>query len=412
MSCSTLLFCIIIMLRRATSVFARRCVPVAAKNAPMHSPLNTSRLYSTKVEKTITKNNTTNYYRTIMNCIVITDPGSVDPDDIFTLLLLPTIKNLNILGVIATHHYKTKRAQLVKLLLPNIKVHTGTGIEYSDNFSEQDRASFLSSNEMFPKIFGYPKSVLRTEKLWFPDFMRAYYEYFGKETLHTQEIEKTPGPEFLANELMKHSPTNKLKVICIAPMHDLAQIDANLFANMDLFVMGGGFDEPTDSTISVPKAGYNWGICPKVTRSVLQKLNASNTTMTLVSSELVRRKNAIIPLDTYNQWLIYAEKDSCSLMTKAIMKDWLYCNKGNKLTQHKNLCDVLTLFLAVGNSYKTAKVHTTIDDSRGGTSYLDTKDLITMKYDKNGNTNLVVDYDETVNKQMVEQLEKALFTHR
>ena len=35
--------------------------------------------------------------------VLITDPGSVDPDDILTLALMTSFDHINIKGVIATH---------------------------------------------------------------------------------------------------------------------------------------------------------------------------------------------------------------------------------------------------------------------------------------------------------------------
>ena len=55
--------------------------------------------------------------------------------------------------------------------------------------------------------------------------------------------------------------------------------------------------------------------------------------MNLVSSNLVRRKNMSIDMDIYNKWMNLL--DNSSKITKAIFKDWYYCNKGNKLQSHK-----------------------------------------------------------------------------
>jgi len=53
--------------------------------------------------------------------ILITDVGSVDPDDVLTLALLSSMgDDFNIRGVIATHHYPYLRAKLTKLILSEL----------------------------------------------------------------------------------------------------------------------------------------------------------------------------------------------------------------------------------------------------------------------------------------------------
>ena len=104
--------------------------------------------------------------------VIITDIGAVDPDDTFAIIMLPVLakmSNFNIKGIITTHIYPTRKAKLLKLLLTeiglgHIPVYVGAGVEYSATPNEKDRSDWLGSNELFPELFGYPKSVCTTEK--------------------------------------------------------------------------------------------------------------------------------------------------------------------------------------------------------------------------------------------------------
>lgn len=352
--------------------------------------------------------------------VIITDLGSVDPDDIFSLLLSSKLDNINIKGIIATHHFPEKRAKLVKLMFnelnkKDIKVYKGNGIPWTIKYDESSYQKFHSENSKFPDFFGYPiGATLEGQRVWFPNFMRAYNEEYGTKCINNIKIEDMTGHEFLLKILGNYSPDNKLIVICLAPMHDLVDIPINLYKNMNIWAMGGGFEELNDDSINVVKAGYNWGICPEITQKVLDNLNKSNTTLNLVSSAIVRRLNVHIDIDIYNKWLHKYENDEISKLTKSIFKDWLYCNKGNKLTQHKNLCDPLTFMLAVSSfKYNTKRVNTTIDNIDNFTHYLQAKDdnlhMINMKYSDNGNTNLIVDFDINIINEIINLLEVLLF---
>lgn len=291
----------------------------------------------------------------MQDIVIITDIGSVDPDDVLSLLLSLSLaqqnKDINIIGIIATHHYPTKRAQLVKLILTelksDIKVYIGHGVEYGE-FNQINRNQFIEDNKLFPTFFGYPKGVYLTEKEWFPQFMKGYYDNYDSNIIDSLQIEKESGHIFLTNLLKNYSSENKLKVICLGPMHDLAKIPVELYYNMVIYAMGGGFEKVNENNIIIPIAGYNWGTCPEVTSLVLQKLSQTGQTLTLISSAIVRNKNIVLPLEIYNKWLNRVISNDISIMvpkiTKAIFADWIYCNKGNKLTQHKNLCDPLITY--------------------------------------------------------------------
>lgn len=360
--------------------------------------------------------------------VVITDPGSVDPDDIFALILLTTFpkESNNIIGVVATHFYSDRRAKLAKLILseigrPDIKVYVGNGIKYSTEWSQEDHNKFLKENELFPKLFGYPINVKSTEKEWFPNFMKGYYDIYGSEYLDNLNIEDKKGHDFLIEELRKHSQLNKLTVISLSPMHDLAMVPVELYSNMEIYAMGGGFDQeitPSTEKLNVPKAGYNWGICPNITSEVLKKLSQKGKYLHLITSETVRRNGTAIPLELYTKWETILQSNHVPKITRAIMLDWLYCNKGNKLSQHKNLCDPLTLFLALCNQkskINSIRVNTTINHNEKFDSYLDidpNSPLLEMTINEHGNTNMIIEFDNNnINYEINSRIESVLFPH-
>lgn len=363
----------------------------------------------------------------LQDIVLITDPGSVDPDDIFSIIILSLLKNINIRGVIATHHYPLMRARLTKLLLTelgrvDIPVYQGNGVLYLTNLSDVDDEKkksdkFRKENSKFPPFFGLPKGVkFPEEKQWFPNFMKGFIDEYGEKYLESLNIEEESGSNFLSKLLKTYSPENKLLVVCIAPMHDLVDIPTELYKNMDLWAMGGGFETITEGSISVPRAGYNWGICPEITQQVLDKLNESSTAVNLVSSEIVRKMRVNINIDTYNKWMDLFKSDTVPRLTKAIMQDWLYCNRGNKLTEHKNLCDPLTLMLALGKfDYSTIKLNTTINNIDNFKHYLAPIDpekyMIVMECMENGdnNVNLITNFSSEITGNIIELLESCLF---
>ena len=78
--------------------------------------------------------------------VIITDIGSVDPDDTFALILAATSK-INLKGVVTTHHYPEKKAKIAKLVLSeigrgDINVYVGTGLNYKDDaklYTEEEK---------------------------------------------------------------------------------------------------------------------------------------------------------------------------------------------------------------------------------------------------------------------------------
>lgn len=379
--------------------------------------------------------------------VVITDPGSVDPDDILaisTLLSFPPEK-VQILGIVATHFFTEKRAKLVKLLCrelgrPDIPVFQSNAVDYG-------RVPFNQTNPLWPhSIFGNPKGLPQhpggsVTKEWFPDFARSYEEHLGTDLLSDSlSLPLEQGEDsttFLERVLSKHSPEQRLKVVCLGPLHDLARVDAKWYPHMDLWCMGGGFDEPTETVVAsaqpptgelpkeqtapscrIPceKAGYNWGIAPDVVQAVLQKLTQTKTKMRLVSSNTVRRQNVSVTEDIFTKWGNVIPRSLP--IVEAIMKDWSYCMKGNRLQGHKNLCDPLTLFLALTDTaFRSVPCHCGIaeDEAARAQDYLQSRNLIRMiavgRTATEGNVDLVIDFDAPmVTSQILRRIEHVWFT--
>lgn len=363
--------------------------------------------------------------------VIISDIGSVDPDDILTLALLLTYKNINIIGFIATHHYADRRGKLAKLFFtemrrPEIPVYKGHGIEYETNFNQQHRDTWMKENHLFPPFFGYPRSVaLSTEKIWFEKFMKGFEEFYGKEIFYkSSELEiQYDSNTFLCEQLKKHSQTNKLLVVCLAPMHDLNNLPSELFKNMELWAMGGGFEDDNNISkflcddsieiLKVNKAGYNWGISPESTKDVVNKLDESNTLVNLISSSFVRRNNMYVSKERFTKWMKLIEEEKCPIITKAIFKDWTYSLNANSLSDHKNICDPITLFLALDSTLgKSVQVKTQIQNEEKFKHYMEEKPespLMVMHRSYNPNTNLYYEIDETYREQILDRIESVLF---
>lgn len=357
--------------------------------------------------------------------VVITDIGAVDPDDVLAICLLSTILNITVKGFITTHIYPTEKAKILKTVIGKMgfdaPVYVGNGPEYSLNHNVMDRNKFLKDNALFPAIFGYPASVYDplSEKQWFPNFMKGYTDIFGSDVLDAAKIETTPGHTFLEELLKQYSPENKLMIFVLSPMHDIAKISSALYKNMDLYAMGGGFEEESDVSsekqFSVNKLGYNWGVCPETTRIVLNKLSESKTSLTLISSSIVRRKEISVTTHLFDQWVKILDDPTIKIndVTKAIMADWFYSLKGSKLPQHKNLCDPLIVYLPLCKSYQYIQYEVSIADKINITNYLQPLDNIMIFIpNKFGNVKLITDFPLEAKEDILQILQKTLFPNK
>jgi len=349
----------------------------------------------------------------MFDCVLITDIGSVDPDDILATMLLihmSTTNKFNVKGIIASHHFADIRAKLIRLMLNeyeryDIPVYVGHGINYGDKYDEKAREQFMEENPMFPPFFGYPINTMKDDdKQWYPKFAQAFYDEYGKNTVDQLEV-NNDGTKFLIELLKEYSPQHRLRVICIAPPHDIAQIPIELYKNMDLYCMGGGFESFSEQDIIVERIGYNWGICPKITNKVLEKLQESKTRMTLISPNIVREKKIEVPIELYHKW-----DGGNTKLTKAIMKEWENSNRGNKLTGHKNIRDPLTVFIACSRTIiHVMETDTTIDTNLEGNNYISTKNMLQMKQTNHGNAYLVTDFDrEDVLSEILGRLDRIM----
>ncbi len=238
------------------------------------------------------------------------------------------------------------------------------------------------------------------------------------------KVENPDGISFLTQELEKHNPDNKLLVICIGPMHDLAYIPTKLYNNMSLWSMGGGFEESIDqfimsdrTNLSVSRIGYNWGVCPEFTNCVLNKLTKSKTQVNLISSNLVRNKNVVMSDSLHKELMDLYANDETTIF-HAIMRDWLYGQKTSALPQHKNLCDPLTVYLALKDiaTCKTISLKSSIniESLDKYESYLDTNDdqmlVMTKASLADANTNLIYDFPDDVVDNLLKELHLSIFT--
>lgn len=250
------------------------------------------------------------------NTIVIGDPLSVDIDDLLAVALFGS--EMNIVAFLAVHFRAKQRAQAVSWMLHEMGWHIPV------HYHEEPDDEFHAENPLFPAFFGDPVDPTAS-KQWYPDFGKA----FPAPKASSIDV-KNNALEVLLLELHKHSPKNPLHVVCMGPMHILAKVPASLYPNMRLFTMGAG----------VYKIGYNWGIAPKATQTVLLRLSESNTYATVISAEYVKHAGAVVPPKLHAKWVA---SDESYPLVRALIAEWNNSLKGNALADHKNLCDPLTL---------------------------------------------------------------------
>jgi hypothetical protein len=361
--------------------------------------------------------------------VILASIGAVDIDPILAILYATACPVIKITGIVGTHFYTKERAKVIKLILSelghnDIKVYAGSGIQYRETFDEDTRTDFLNKNELFPtSLFGMPIGTMKHDECqWFPKFIKAYKDEYDVDSI---DIEQTAGQIFLANELRKYSSENRLLIICVGTMHDLVDIPDELIPNMELWTMGGGFETETKEDIgkctklNISRAGYNWGVCPGITKQVIEKFNRTNTSFHLISPNTVRNNGVAVDPQTYDKWVNLSKRLDIPKISKTIMTDWSLNMSGNKLKDHKNLCDCLTMALACHNwkyetyTVKTKKFKTSIDNIDKFSSYLESSQefpLLCMEADDNGNSDFVYDFDaKQVLEDILVRIENVLF---
>lgn len=348
--------------------------------------------------------------------VIITDIGTIEQGGLLAMITMLSLLDdnkvkINIKGIITTHLYSNQRAKLVKLLLSefnssDIKVYAGN----------ETRKKIFEENKLLPTEFGLPHDVKKEgEKEEFSNFMKGFYEHFDEKYIDDMKVQTKSGVDFLTEELSERTKDNKLCVICLAPMHDIALIPSDLYPNMDLYTIGGDFEDDIDkfvklkkTKLNISKLGYNWNICPKITNTVLEKLNENKQQMKIISPELVKHKGVCIPLEVYNKWNKLEKETSISKITKAIMRNWFYCVKENKLEQHMNMCNPLILLLAITENYKTLSFKTFV---KLETTETDKNNIFQMTLNENGNTRLIVDFNSNINYRIIKMIEDKLFPY-
>ena len=147
--------------------------------------------------------------------VLITDALSVDPDDVYTIIMLSALLKkflFNMVGIIATHHFAEIRAKVIKEYMDEFKidvpVYVGHGIPYNTTYNETLRNEFLNENEHFPtNVFGFPLGTCKEgERLLFPKFASAYQYMLGEDLISGKSKEIFPdGDIYLSNILKNYS---------------------------------------------------------------------------------------------------------------------------------------------------------------------------------------------------------------
>lgn len=312
--------------------------------------------------------------------VVITDINSADNDDFFaTLLALDLVRQGRIVlrGFIAAHHYAEDRARMLRIIIEQFCLNTGwtpggrEGREIpvivgagawprvhreDGKYTVEDVKNFNTTNPCWPKLFGHP-----AEGTWFQNFGKAMRAAYPDHPSWTTPVSSISSREFL--ESLSLSPrlsltTSKLRIFCLAPPHDLVGLSVDALSKMDIFMMNGGFEDEKSlaaGKISVPKVGYNGGICPGVMDQFFRECVVAGIIPTIVSSGLVARNRMEISIADFQRWSHMAQSTWASSLTKVFIQDWRNCLGENKLPRGgKMLCDPLTVLMGTMESLESA----------------------------------------------------------
>ncbi len=246
--------------------------------------------------------------------IVLTDPGSVDPDDWLALLMLQEAlddhPDWNVLCV--TGHFRAAaRAGMAAKMFTHERFH----ITYGQ--SPVCEIDFKEQNSAWPEIFGNPFSA---ERPWFPKFGAAF-----------EGMPIMKKPTIIIDDVF--AVADKVFICAISPTIDCQIIKPKYYNHATWFAMGGSLADGT--------AGYNWGISPESTTKFQDQLRRQGTNVICVTSAMGRECQ--FPLELYNEWFAAA----ITPRQKALMAEWVNSNRGNKLAAHKNMCDPLTVWVMI-----------------------------------------------------------------
>jgi purine nucleosidase len=263
--------------------------------------------------------------------IIDTDIGG-DIDDALALWLAIHGKNKP-MAITTTHTEPLQKAKIAKLILtengfPNIPVYAGVGVTRNDS-----DLSFLKQNPLWPPSYGYPHSQT-FKKQWYVLQGKAYIKAYG-EKFDKMMIEKTYAPQFIVDIARKFTPKNKLIIISLGPMHNIAaalSIDSSIKNNIVIYAMGGEYPD-----------GYNWLINPEVTYQVLSQVEVYCITHKFIKdNKLYISKKELQEINSKSKTKI----------AKTIIADWNNARQAGLTNSVKTyLYDPVTLFVALNPEY-------------------------------------------------------------
>jgi inosine-uridine nucleoside N-ribohydrolase len=280
-----------------------------------------------------------------------TDIGG-DIDDAFALITYlkykkPTDK---LHGVSTATIDPYQKAQIGKLILTElgqreISVYAGLGWHSSD-----PPEIFFKHHPMWPREAGCPDPK-EGETPLYPYQGKAYsdlYPEMNKLEIFT-DFDKLVS-DFVAAAESAH---NKLIVICIGPILNLAEVlrrKPEIASKLKFVIMGGWYEDKEGLKIKRP--GYNIGINP-IDSYVIFNCGAE---ITLVHSEWVRQKNFVVNDLEYDEIIKFAGKTT---LGKALTQDWIYYNSIRVRSRH--IADPFTVYVAlfpdIITEYELVKLH-------------------------------------------------------
>ncbi len=264
--------------------------------------------------------------------IFLTDLGGDIDDAISIIDSVEVVKSTGtkILGVITSHIEPEEKARETKLILKycgreDIPIYPGIG-----SARKNTKEHFRNLYPLFPTAYGFPNPD-KGEKEWYPKQNTSYKEskIFGDE-FRKMKLEMESSVDAIIRHAKIFSPVNKLVIIGLGPLHDLAAAldkDPSIAANIKLYAMGG-----------LPPKGYNWNISPHITAKVISQVE----TICVTSDFIVNNKLEIEPDELQN---IIARTHSH--FGKAFLEGWQNWNKAKIGTIKTPLYDPTTSHLAL-----------------------------------------------------------------
>jgi len=195
---------------------------------------------------------------TIPEVVLVTDIGSADNDDFFAILYaihLAKRRQIVLRGIIAVHHYAEDRARMLRIILAEsglgegvgeeaVPVHVGTKgawpcrLRPDKKYTEEEVVEFEAANCSFPTtLFGHP-----AKGTWFANFGKAMQAMYPDHPSWTAPLSPLSGSEFIEQLAKLYSPSRRLRVICLAPPHDLVGLSAHIHERISITTQNGGIE--------------------------------------------------------------------------------------------------------------------------------------------------------------------------